>query len=140
VNQRNDLAEKKIVKWDGEEILGLVHVSEIPREKGTIEVGEFNRVRVIQNGVQKMPEVTMIYKIQRANGALEWALVFFEQDQTKDCEIIRTDAAGVEFSRTLLQSCECKTYTEPEYEAGNPTFAKLTIVVLPFEIIGDSGA
>jgi len=139
IAQRNDLAEKKRVYWDGVELTGLVSVSEITLEKGVIEVPEFNRLRKIQNGIMTMPEVTLVYKIQRDNSSLDFMVKFFRDDETKECEIVRCDASGVEFSRTLLQSCECRQYVEPEFDGANPTFAKVTIIALPWEIVLDSG-
>ena len=53
--QRNDLAEKKRVLIDGEEIPGLVYLGAIPLEKGQLEVPEYDRVRRIQNGISTVP-------------------------------------------------------------------------------------
>ncbi len=139
--QRTDRAEKKIVKWDGQLIAGLVSVTEISLEKGVIEVPEFSRIRKVQNGILTLPEITFVYKIQVGNSALTFFKDFFELDETHSCVIQRCDAGGTCFAKTYLDDCECRQYTEPEFDAANPTYAKLTVVMLPYEIrITDSAA
>ena len=68
--QRNDLAEKKKVTWDGEEITGLVSVGTLPLEDGAIDVPEFNYIRKIRNGQRTIPELQMVYKLQRDSKAI----------------------------------------------------------------------
>jgi len=135
MSQRNDLAEKKRITWDGEEVPGLVSITEIPLERGIIDVPEFDRIRKIQNGITTVPEVTMVYKVQRDSKAFNFFKSYFLNNETHDAVVIRTDAAGAEFARTMLQSCECVRYTEPEFDAASPTYAKVTITVVPWEII-----
>lgn len=133
--QRNDLAEKKRVLWDGEEIPGLVSITEITYEKGIIEVPEFKRIRKIQNGITTFGEVTLVYKVQRDSKGFVFCKDFHQKDETHDGVVVRTDASGAEFARTLLQSCECTYMSEPEFDAANPTFAKITIRIVPYEVI-----
>ena len=133
--QRNDMAEKKRVLFDGEEIEGLVSVSEIALEKGTLEVPEGARIRRIQNGISTMPEVQMVYKIRRDGEAMQFFRNYYNDNQAKDVTVIRTDAAGSEFARTLLQSTECSRIAEPEYDAAGPTYAQVRITLLPWEVI-----
>lgn len=129
------MAEKKRVLFDGEEIEGLVSVGEIPLEKGTIEVPEGDRIRKIQNGISTMPEVQMVYKVRRDSSAQSFFRDYYQQNQTKDVVVIRTDAGGTEFARTLLQSTECSRYAEPEYDAANPTYAQVRFTLLPWEVV-----
>jgi hypothetical protein len=132
--QRNDQAEKKRVLFDGEEIEGLVSVSEIALEKGTIDVPEGDRIRRIQNGVSQMPEVELTYKIRRDGAAMEFFRQYYVENQSKDVIIIRVNAAGDEFARTLLQDCECSRYVEPAYDAASPTYAQVSVRLLPWEV------
>lgn len=132
--QRNDLAEKKRIMIDGEEIPGLVSITEIPLEKGVIDVPEFSRIRKIQNGITTVPVVSMVYKIQRDSRSLTFFRDWYLKDETHDITVIRTDASGAEFARTLLASCECTKYVEPEFDASSPTYAKVSVDILPYEV------
>lgn len=128
--QSNEMAEKKKALFDGVEIPGLVNVGEIMREKGTIDVPSFRKIRPVQSGVVKNPEITMIYKLERDTNTLEFFDSFFDNNEVKDLEIVRTDAHGVEFDRTIYTECEVKSITEPPYDAANPDYAKTTIVII----------
>lgn len=132
--QRNDLAEKKRLLFDGEEIEGLVNFGEVNLEQGTIEVPEFDRLRRIKNGVTEIPEIEATYKIRRDSEALPFFREFFSENQTYDVMVIRTDGHGEEFARTLLEACECSRYAEPEYDAQNPDYAQVMIRLLPFDV------
>jgi hypothetical protein len=133
--QRNDLAEKKRIGFDGVEVPGLVNFAEVPLEKGQLEVPEFSRIRKIQNGISTVPAIEMTYKIARDTDTLAFFRDWFLQDEVKDVTVIRTDAAGVEFARTLLPSCECVRYSEPAFDAANPTYAQVMITILPWDVL-----
>lgn len=133
--QRNDMAEKKRVLIDGEELPGLFMVGEVSMEKGSIEVPEFKRIRVIQNGIIKIPTVQIGYKVQRNSKTLAFLRNWFFKDEDHDVTIIRTDAAGVEFARTLLTGVELLKYTEPPFDGVNPTFAKCEPILVPWDLI-----
>ena len=137
--QRNDLAEKAKLLWDGEEIPGLVSISPTTREKGVIEVPEFRRIRKIQNGITTFSEQTLVYKIQKDSKAHLFWKSFFANDESHDAVHIRCDASGTEFARVLWQSCECTFLEDPEVDLGGPTYAKVTVRVVPFEIIDLAG-
>jgi len=135
MGQRNDLAEKIKVHWDGEEITGLVSISPTPVEDGVIEVPEFNAVRKIRNGIRTIPEITLVYKIQRDSKALKFFQDFYFKKESKDMVKVRTDASGVEFARTQMPSCECTFYEEPDFDAASPTYAKVTLRCVPYDVI-----
>jgi hypothetical protein len=133
--QRNDLAEKKRVLIDGEEIPGLVSFAEIPLEKGQLEVPEFKKIRRIQNGITTIPAIQITYKISKDTNTLQFMKDWYFNDEEHDVTVIRTDASGTEFARTLLPSCECVRYYEPPYDAGNPTYAQVQITISPWDVI-----
>jgi len=135
MGQRNDLAEKKKVSWDGEEVPGLVSVGIVGLEDGSIDVPEFNYIRKIRNGQRTIPEVAMVYKLQKDSKVLTFFQNFYLKKETHSAVIIRTDATGTEFARTLLTDCECIKYEEPEYDAASPTFAKVSLTVVPFDVV-----
>lgn len=128
--QSNEMAEKKKTFFDGVERPGLVSVGEIMREKGTVDVPSFRKIRPVQNGVVKNPEITLIYKLERDTDTLDFFDKFFDDNEVKDLEIVRTDAHGVEFARTIYTECEVKSITEPPYDAANPDYAKTTVVLI----------
>jgi hypothetical protein len=133
--QLNDMAEKKRVLIDGVEIPGLVDVGEILIEKGLIEVPEYHRIRQIQNGIKKIPVVTAVYKIQRGTPTLKFFRDWFFKDEDHDVIVIRTDALGTEFARTLLPNCESVKYYEPPFTGASPVFAQIQVTWVPWDVI-----
>lgn len=135
MGQRNDLAEKKKVMIDGVEIQGLLNVQEIELTKGELQVPEFSKIRLIQNGMTTIPAIQLTYKIQRDTGTLQFMKDWFLKDESKDITVIRTDASGAEFARTLLPQSEAVGYFEPPYDAATPTFAQVRITIAPWDVI-----
>jgi len=133
--QSNEMVEKKKGLWDGVEVPGLVNVAAIKREKRTVEVPSFRRIRDVQSGIVKMPQLTLIYKVERVTFTLQFFESFFDNDEVKDLEVIRTDAHGVAFNRKMYQDCEVISIEEPAYDAASPDYAKVTVVVAPKDII-----
>lgn len=138
--QRNDMAEKKRVEIDGDEIPGLVNFQEITLEKGQLEVPEFDRIRRIQNGITTIPAIEATYKIARDTNTLAFFRDWWNLNQQKDVTVIRTDASGAEFARTLMQSCELVRFQEPAFDAASPTYAQVGITFAPWEIISIDAA
>jgi len=133
--QENEMVEKKKCLWEGNEIPGLVSFGEVLREKRVVEVPSFRRIRDIQSGIEKMPQLTLVYKLERNTDTLNFFETFFDKDEVKDLEVIRTDAHGVEFKRKMYSNCELLSITEPAYDAANPDFSKITVVCCPYDII-----
>lgn len=132
--QPNDMAEKKRVYIDGEEVPGFVYSGELRLEKGTIEVPEFKKIRSIQNGISKIPEYELRYKISRGTNTLKFFQDWYNLDEIKDVTIVRVDAHGSEFARTLMSQCECRVINIPETDSANPSYAMITAIILPYEI------
>jgi len=133
--QRSDQAEKHRVLIDGVEIDGLVNVGEYSLEKGQIEVPEFKKIRIIQNGISKIAPIMLTYKIKKDSETLKFFREWYMNDETKDVTKIRTDATGTEFARTLYQSCECVRYYEPAFDGAAPTYAQVQVTLAPYEVI-----
>lgn len=133
--QSNEMVEKKKALFDGVEIFGLVSVDEITREKRTVEVPSFRRIRDVQADIEKMPQLTLVYKLERNTNTLEFFESYFDNNEVKDLTISRTDAHGVEFNRKVYSQCELLSISEPAYDAATPDFAKITVVVLPYDIV-----
>ena len=133
--QRNDMAEKKKILIDGVELPGLVNFQEITLEKGQIDVPEFKKIRKIQSGITTIPAVELTYKTARDTNTLQFLKNWYFDDEVHDVVVVRTDASGAEFARTLLPSCECVRYQEPAFDAASPTYAQCPVTVLPWDVI-----
>lgn len=133
--QTNNMAEKKIILFDEVEVPGLVQFGEISLEKNQLDVPEFDRIRKISSGVRTIPAIEAIYKLARDSETLEFFRDYYFQEEQHDITVIRTDAAGVEFARTLLPQTQLTRYTEPEFDAANPTYAQIALTFLPWDII-----
>ena len=138
--QSREMAEKKRVLFDGEEIPGLVSVNDITREKGTIEVPGFNRSRTIPNGITKIPTIELVYRIDRGTNTLQFFEDFYTNNEEKEMSIIRTDGHGDEFARRILQFCEAINITEGAYDAASPDFAKVTVTIVPWDYVAISNS
>ncbi len=133
--QSTDRAEKKRIFYNGQEIPGLVSLGPLRLEKNTLEVPGFSITRKIQNGVTKLPDVDLTYKIPRDNSAYVFFRDWYLNDEEKDLVVERVDASGQVIARTLLQACQCTVYEEPEYDAASPTFAKVTVKLVPYDMV-----
>lgn len=133
--QRNDMAEKVRLLIDGVELDGLVSVDEYPLEKGVIEVPEFSKIRVIQNGITKYVPLGAIYKIKRDSNTLKFLRDWFQKNEVHEIIKIRTDAGGIEFARTIFQACESVKYVEPKFDGAAPTYAQVVCSFVPYEVI-----
>jgi hypothetical protein len=132
--QRNDLVEKVKVTWDGEELPGLVSISEQKYSMGEVEVPEFARKRKMPNGVIEFADLTLKYAINsKVSKTVAFFQNFFFGQETHTLMRIRVDASGTEFGRTLSQDCQMLDYTEPEVDLANPTYAAMTVVVCVWE-------
>jgi hypothetical protein len=135
VAQRNDLVEKVRITWDGREYAGIVSVSETKYSTGVVEVPEFRRKRRIRDGVISFSDITMVYSFQKNSPILAFLQSFFLNGEVHTAMRVRCDASGVEFARTMYQDCECIDMTDPETDLANPTYAKVTCIFTPWEII-----
>jgi len=133
--QRNDLVEKVRILIDGQEFNTLVKFQELSIEEGEVEVPEFRRTRILKNGVDKIPALDLTFKVQRNSPEYTFLKNWKFKNETHDITKIRTDAHGIEFSRTILTQCDCSKYTEPEYSAESPTYAQMSVRIIPWDII-----
>ena len=134
MQQSYDMAEKVKVWIDGEELPGLVNFGELSLEVNQIEVPEFEITRLIDSGVRKIPAQELTFKLSRESKTLKYLQNWFFDKESHDMTKVRVDAGGVEFARTLYPSCRCVGYTEPAYDAANPTYAQCKIKLAPWDI------
>ena len=130
--QRNEMVEKKRVKWDGVEVDGLMKVGEISMEKMTAEAPTFKKIKMVNADITKYPPIELVYLVKKDGSVLKFLEDFYNNDQVKDMIIMRTDAAGNDFpgSKKLYSSCECIKKTTPAFDAASPVIAQMTITVI----------
>jgi hypothetical protein len=133
--QKFDMAEKIRLFIGGEELQGLVSFGETVVERGTIEVPEFRKIRLIQNGIEKLPVIEATFKITRGSPTYKKLKNWYYKDEVHDISKVRTDAHGVEFARTMFPGCECIKYHEPAFDGANPTYAQVQTKFIPWDVI-----
>lgn len=133
--QDNSMAMKVRLLFDGEEVPGLVKFGEVPLENGVIDVPGFQRVHKIHTGVTVIPEVEVTYEVRRNTNTLKFFQDFHSNKEKKDVTVIYTDADGAEYARDLWQDVECRKFTRPQVDLGNVTYAQVTVVLLPYDIV-----
>lgn len=132
--QKNDMAEKKRLLVDGEELPGLVRVAEVSVEYGELEVPEFNKTRRITNGVAAIPTIEATYKVSRDTTTLAFLKRWHAEKETHDVTVVYTDGHGVEYDRDLWPRVELSAMGRPAYEAQTPVYAQVTVRFVPWDI------
>ena len=134
MGQRNDLALKRKVQIDGTEWQGLVSVSELNFERNVIEVPEFSWIRNIQSGITKVPQVDLVYKVDKGSSTMAALRSWFFNNEVHQVVVQDTDAYGTVFEQYILQDCEASKLSDPEYDAATPGYAKFTIHICPYAV------
>jgi hypothetical protein len=130
--QTKDMAEKRRIYVDGKQLEGLVAVAEYVDEKATIEVPEFDKIRVIQNNVQKINPLECTFKIQKNSETLKLLNAWFDNNEVKDVTMERTDAHGVVFEPEMFTDCEMNKLNLPAYAAESPIYSQVAVRFVPF--------
>jgi len=133
--QKNAQADKRKLQFDGDEIPGLVNVSDVVLEKGQIEVPEFKVKRKISDGVTTIPALDLVYRLDRDTKTQKFFDAWWDNDEIKDVTVIYTDGHGLEFRRELWTSCELVKKSAPAYDALTPTYMQYQLTILPWDII-----
>jgi hypothetical protein len=133
--QTRDMAEKIRVLFDGVEVAGLVKYPGFLLEEGIIEVPEFGKIRIITNGIVKIVPLELVYKIARDTNTLAYFRSYMENKEVHDVTIIRCDRDGKEFGRILMPSTECNKLGDPPFDGAAPTYAQITVGLVPWDII-----
>ena len=128
--QRNDLALKRKLLYDGEELQGLVSTSALSDEKETTEAPGFKRKRDISTGVKKVEPITCLYKISSGTTTKKFLSDYYQLDQVKDLTIISLDGTGEELDRDLWPDTECVKFNKREYDAGGVTHYGIEIILV----------
>lgn len=132
--QNNDLARKIKLEIDGIERTNLVQFGEINREKTTAEVPSFAKLRSIQTGVDIIPPIEAGFKNQRNSDVNKFLRDWYENSEVKDVVVIETDGSGTEIDRMILSSVELSRYNLEEYAGESPSYYRINITMLPYDI------
>jgi len=132
--QKNAMAEKRRVLIDNQELPGLVKTGRLPLEEGTIEVPGFNHIRIIQNGVTKIPPIELTYKLERNTKTRDFLNSWKLNREVHDVVIVQCDASGQEFGRILAPFCGMTSLDPGESDHAAPTYAHLDIVLAPWDL------
>jgi hypothetical protein len=125
--QRNDIALKRRVLYDGEETKGLVNTGDLKDEKATAEAPGYNRTSDISSGVKKLDPLDLVYKVSAGTSTKKFFKDYYYNDEVKDVVIINTDATGQEIDRWLWPDTECVLFSEESYDAGAVKFFGVAI-------------
>lgn len=132
--QNNDMARKIKLEIDGGEFVNLVSFGEIPREKTTVEVPAFQKLRTIQTGVDIIPPIDVGFKVTRNSDTNTFLRDWYTNAEAKDVVVIETDGAGVEIDRMSLSQVELGAYSHEEYDASAPAYYRVNVRFLPYDI------
>lgn len=120
--QKNDMALKRRLLIDGEEVPGLVETSPLKDEEGIVEVPSFNRKIPVKDGVKLLDPLDCVYKIHRDTVTQKLFYNWFNKNEYHDVTVVNTDATGAEVDKWLLRDCECKKFDQRAYNAGGVEF------------------
>jgi len=124
--QDQNLAKKIKIEIDGEEIPGLVSLTEILDEEGLIEVSGFSRKVNISDGVKMLQPIDVVYKVERDTQTLVFFRDWYYNDERHDVTFIFTDATAVEVDRLVWPQCENTLFSKGDYDAGGVAFYGIT--------------
>lgn len=137
--QTNSMASKRRVIIDGREMTNVVSVGEIKFEKNTIEVPTPNRIKKIASGIITEPTITIKFETPRSQSDTsksddaKFLQEWFESGDSHDLTIVYVDAAGTQFDKLFLYSCEVASYQDAPFDAGNVTYAAVDVEILPYD-------
>jgi hypothetical protein len=134
MSQQNSMARKIKVLVDGTEIPGLVKFGEVPLENSMIQVPLFDRIVNIHNGMTTMPAIPLTYETQRSTSTRSFLRSWFNNKEVHDVTVVQCDATGTEYERIAWTDVECSKLSEPEHDASSPTYAQITVTLLPYDI------
>lgn len=132
--QENSMARKIRVYLDGTELQGLTNFGDVSLENGMIDVPTFDKTLKIHNGVTTMPEVELTFETRRSAQTRKILRGWFNNKETHDLAIHQCDATGTSFETISWTDVECSKLKEPAADASNPTYAQLTVTLIPYDI------
>lgn len=131
---KGDMIEKRKLLVDGEELPGLVNISEYSDEEATVKVPGLDKNVPVGNGVRDIPEIEAIYKVTRDSTTLQFLRDWKNNKEFHNVTLIKTDRTGAEFERQLWTNVELTKVSNPAFDASSPTYAQVTVKFCPEDI------
>jgi hypothetical protein len=129
------MARKIIVEIDnGLKLDGLTRFGEVPLEKGMIDIPTLERIVKIQNGIITMPEVQLSFETKRDGATRKFLRSWYYNNEAHSMNINSVDASGAPFDTVLWEAVECRRMSEPEVDFANPTYARIDVTLIPYNI------
>ena len=132
--QKNDMARKIRLEIDGNQIPNLVHFGALERNQVVVEVPSFAKLRSIVTGVDTIPPLDLGFKYTRDSDTKQFFKDWYEKNEIKDVIAIEVDGSGAEIDRITLLQCECSKYALPEYTGESPSYYRIDVTILPYDI------
>ena len=134
--QRQAISDRRIVLINGEQIGGLLTVSETGIENPPIEVPENGYTRLIQSSNKKIKQLDLSYLVKRDSPTLKYFFDWFKSGSfARDVVMYFTDASGEILNakhRSVFGDCELGNLIEPAFDEGSVQKAILTVSLYPY--------
>lgn len=128
---KQDIVEKSRFKVDGEEIPGLIARDAINLESDVVEIPGFDRTVPTSNGVLKIPQILLTYKVNKDTKTLKFLRDWLFNNEEKNCIWERSDGTGDGFEKIDLGWCQLGSNNIPAYDAAAPVPAQIQALLLP---------
>lgn len=132
--QQNDMARKIKIEIDGLERANLIYVGAIERNQVVTEVPEFAKLKSIITGVDTIPPIDFGFKYTRDSETKQFFKDWYVNNEVKNVILVEVDGSGADIDRITLLQCECSKYSIPEYAAEAPSYYRIDITLLPYDI------
>jgi hypothetical protein len=112
----------------------LTNFGDVSLQNNTVDVPTFDRILKIQNGVITMPEVQLTFETRRNTSTRGILRSWFRNKEVHDLTIEQCDATGSVFEQIAWTGVECSKLDEPAVDTANPTYAQLSVTLIPYDI------
>lgn len=128
---RNVQGERRRIYVDGEEYPGLIAVGDVNNEKDKIDVPGYDKVTKTTNGVRKVPDIPLTYRIDKNSETLPFYRNWYLNNEEHDVKMERVNHKGDVFETILYPGCLLGSFNCPGYDAGAPTAAQFSCELIP---------
>jgi hypothetical protein len=134
--QRQAISDRRIILINGEQVGGLLTISETGIDNAPIEIPELGYTRLIQSSNKKIKQVDLAYLVKRESPTLKYFWDWFKSGgNARDVVMYFTDSSGEVTNakhRTILGECELGNFIEPAFDEGAIAKAMLTVSLYPY--------
>jgi hypothetical protein len=134
--QRQALADRRILIINGDQIGGLLTVSETGIDNPPIEVPELGYTRLIQSSNKKIKQIDVGYLVKRESPTLKYFIDWYKSGgHARDAVMYYTDSSGDitnALHRSIFGDCELGNFIEPAFDEGAIAKAMLSLSLYPY--------